>query len=52
MTQALDKIGQLHQLADPKARTPLGENTLGIRGEEVRPLRGNGAQFVVTDLQQ
>jgi hypothetical protein len=50
--QALDHVGELHQVAGPKMCTTCSENGLRVGDPDVGPLRRNRADLLVVDLQK
>lgn len=50
--EAIDQSGERHEVDDAKARASTTENHLDVGRGEVCPLRGNGADDLLVDLQQ
>jgi len=50
--KACHETGEPHQVDDAKERPPLSHEDFRIRGREVCPLRGNGANGGICDAQQ
>jgi hypothetical protein len=47
-----DKRFERHEVRDARQRPPAPEHDLGIGSDEIRPLPGNRADFVVGDREQ
>ena len=52
LVETRHQSSKFHQVGDAQERTPLAHDHLRIGSGEVRPLRGNGADSLVIDLQQ
>ena len=51
-TELRDEPCEFHQVCDAKEGATLADDHLRLRSDEVRPLRGNGANDAGADLQQ
>ena len=50
--EAIDQLGEFHQVGDTHQRTRIPHDDLGIWGDQIRPLLGKRAHRVLIDREQ